>query len=156
MKLEDYIKAVENYCIKPPTSFEVAIKLFEKPNGREEYNQLIRDNVEDRKGVYIWVDAERDEIKYIGMAGKVKTDGSYGKHSLQKRLIASRGREIITKKDILTNDYIFNYMKIKNIKCLKFYIIYSKEKVPPTFLESLLLYKFYTTNDKLPELNNSF
>ncbi|MBK8820612.1 MAG: hypothetical protein IPN49_16575 [Saprospiraceae bacterium] len=33
-----------------------------------------------------------EEVVYIGMAGKIKTDGTIGDHSIQKRLIASRGK----------------------------------------------------------------
>ena len=57
------------------------------------------------------------------MAGKVKTNGSLSNHSLQKRLLASRGRNKKTKKDIQTNDFVKNFIKVNNIVSLDFYIV---------------------------------
>ncbi|WP_335975368.1 hypothetical protein [Gaetbulibacter jejuensis] len=156
MKLEDLKKVAEPYVEIPHIDFEININLFREINGRENFNQLIRNNVAKKFGVYIWVNADTDEIIYIGMAGKVKTNGNIGNHTLQNRLLASRGREKITKKDILTNDYVFNFMQLKNIESLKFHIMYSKKEIPPTYIESLILYEYYKNSKKLPELNNSF
>ena len=90
------------------------------------------------------------------MAGKIKTDGTLGDHSVQNRLLASRGINKSTKKDIQTKDYVHNYMIENDIEKLDFYIMYSKTGEPPAFLEALLLYKYYKKKNRLPILNNSF
>lgn len=90
------------------------------------------------------------------MAGKIKTDGTLGDHSVQNRLLASRGKNKSTKKDIQTNDYDNDFMSKNNIETLNFYILYSKTEEPPAYIEALLLYKYYNKNNRLPKLNNSF
>jgi len=130
--------------------------LFEKENGRKLYNKLIRANVADKFGVYIWCNSQNNEIYYIGMAGKIKTDGTLSNHSLRKRLLASRGRDKKTKKDIQTNDFVKKFMKENKIKTLDFHIAYSKEEVPPAYVEAMLLYEYFKENKCLPKLNNSF
>ncbi len=90
------------------------------------------------------------------MAGKIKTDGTLGDHSLQKRLLASRGKDKETKKDIQTNDFVKNIMRENEINSLEIFIMYSKTNEPPAYLEALLLYKYYKANKNLPKLNNSF
>jgi len=39
-------------------------------------------------------------IVYIGMSGKIKTNSTLGDHSVRKRLLASRGKDKKTNKDI--------------------------------------------------------
>jgi len=124
--------------------------------GREKLNQTIRQNVKTKFGVYVWVNKKTAEILYIGMAGKVKTDGSLGDHSIQKRLLASRGKDKVSKKDIQTNDYVSEFMTQNEIDSLDIFIMYSKKDEPPAYIEALLLYKYYKKNNKLPRLNNSF
>ena len=90
------------------------------------------------------------------MAGKIKTDGTLRNHTLRNRLIATRGKDKITKKDIQTNDHLHDFMQKSNINSLNFYIFYSKPQEPPSYIEALMLYKFYKKNIKLPILNYSF
>ncbi|MDO9037522.1 MAG: hypothetical protein Q7U59_04140 [Lutibacter sp.] len=124
--------------------------------GSKIFNQKIRQNVQPKFGVYVWVDKKTSDILYIGMAGKIKTDGTLGNHSIQNRLLASRGKHKNTKKDIQTNDYVRDFMNNNNIEALNFYIMYSKKEEPPAYIEALLLYKYYKKNNKLPQLNNTF
>jgi hypothetical protein len=74
------------------------------------------------------------------MAEKVKTKGPMGSHSLENRLIASRGK--VNGRDILTNDCVFNFMEDTNIEAVTFHILYTKGQTPPSYLESVLLHIF--------------
>lgn len=130
--------------------------LFEKENGRKLYNKLIRENVADKFGVYIWCNSKTDKIYYIGMAGKVKTNGSLSNHFLNKRLVAPRGKDKETKKDIQTNDFVKEFMKVNSIEVLDFYIAYLKDDMPPAYIEAVLLYEYFKEKKCLPELNKSF
>lgn len=87
------------------------------------------------------------------MVGKIKTNGSLGDHYIQDRLLASRGRNKETNQDVLTNDYVRNFMNAKSIESLDFYIMYSKKGEPPSYIEALLLYKYYKKNNRLPRVN---
>ena len=139
----------------------------EQKEFKKKYNSLIRKNVKDKAGVYIWENAVTKEIIYIGMAGRINNKGVLKSHSLVKRLTASRGKN--TKgKDILTSVFIFgllndpkellmkNYEKIKPIRKIKINIYYSKQNIPSTYLESILLYQYFIRCKKLPHLNNTF
>lgn len=149
------IMQIANEHIDNHTLFEVRHQLFLQPNGRGLYNQLIRKEIPANSyGVYIWQNTLTGEIVYVGMAGKVKTNGQMGSHSLENRLIASRGK--VNGRDILTNDYIYNFMKDTNVESLTFHILYTNNQTPPSYLESVLLYNFYTQNGVLPKLNNAF
>jgi hypothetical protein len=156
MKIAEIKELIQSYVDEHIINFQIERAIFNEDTGRENFNQTIRNNVENKFGVYFWVDNEKEEVVYIGMAGKIKTNGTLGDHSIQKRLIASRGKSKTTKKDILTNDYVRDFMNNNQIKSLDFYIMYSKKGEPPAFIEALLLYNFYKKNNRLPRLNNSF
>ena len=136
--------------------FEINQEIFQNELGREEFNKTIRIKVEKKLGVYIWVNSENNNIVYIGMAGKLKNNGKFVNHSIQERLLATRGKDKLTKKDIQTNDYVRCQMEKHNIKKIDFHIMYSKIDEPPAYIEALLLYKFYKKNKCLPLLNTSF
>ena len=139
----------------------------EKIEFKKKYNSLIKKNVKDKAGVYIWENAVTKEIIYIGMAGRINNKGELKSHSLVKRLRASRGKNI-KGKDVLTNVFIFgllndpkellmkNYEKIKPIRKIEINIFYSKQNIPSTYLESILLYQYFIRFKKLPDLNNTF
>ncbi len=129
---------------------------FFENNCRKIFNEKIRNEVVKKFGVYFWVDSATNEIMYIGMAGKIKSDGTLGNHSVQNRLLASRGKDKNRKKDIQTNDFVLESMNEHSIKTLKFYIMYTKTGEPPAYIEALLLYKYYKKNSRLPKLNKSF
>lgn len=156
MSIEELKELILPYIDEPIINFEIEKKLFDQNNGREKFNEKIRDKVDKKFGVYVWVNTKNNEIVYIGMAGKIKTDGTLGDHSIQNRLLASRGNHKTTKKDIQTNDYVRDFMNNNNIETLNFYIMYSKTEEPPAYVEALLLYKYYKKNNRLPKLNNSF
>ncbi len=156
MTIEELKQIIEPYIEGPIIEFVIEKQIFSTANGRKMFNKEIRKSVENKFGVYIWLNNATNEIVYIGMAGKIKTDGTPGDHSVQNRLLASRGKNKFTKKDIQTNDYVRNYMIDNNVEKLDFYVMYSKTGEPPAFIEALLLYKYYKKNKRLPKLNNSF
>lgn len=156
MTIKEIKEVILPYIDEPVINFEIEKNIFAELDGREKFNQTIRKNVKAKFGVYVWVDKKTAEILYIGMAGKIKTDGSLGDHSIQNRLLASRGKDKVSKKDIQTNDYVSNLMTQNEIDSLDIFIMYSKKDEPPAYIEALLLYKYYKKNNKLPRLNNSF
>jgi hypothetical protein len=156
MTIQEIKGIVSPYIDEPIIDFDIEKHIFSENNGREIFNEKIRENVDNKFGVYVWVDTATKEIIYIGMAGKIKADGALGDNSIQDRLLASRGKDKITKKEIQTNDYVRDFMINNNIETLNFYIMYSKTDEPPAYVEALLLYKYFKKNRRLPKLNNSF
>lgn len=146
---------IANEYIENNIVFEVSQQLFLQPNGRNLYNQLIRNQIPvNTYGVYLWENTETGEIIYIGMAGKIKTNGQLGSHSIENRLIATRGK--VNGRDVLTNDYVNNFMINRNVNSLTFHVLKTNAQTPPSYLEAILLYNFYSQNGLLPILNNSF
>lgn len=146
---------IANEYIENNIVFEVSQQLFLQPNGRNLYNQLIRNQIPvNTYGVYLWENTETGEIIYIGMAGKIKTNGQLGSHSIENRLIATRGK--VNGRDVLTNDYVNNFMINRNVNSLTFHVLKTNVQTPPSYLEAILLYNFYSQNGVLPILNNSF
>jgi hypothetical protein len=156
MTIIEITDVLRPYIEEPVINFEIEKSIFAELGGRKKFNQTIRQNVKAKFGVYVWVDKKTAEILYIGMAGKIKPDGSLGDHSIQNRLLASRGKDKVSKKYIQTNDYVSNFMTQYEIDSLDIFIMYSKKDEPPAYIEALLLYKYYKKNNKLPRLNNSF
>ncbi len=157
MKIEELEKLVNKHAKNSIKELDIDLQLLNESNGTKLYNKKIRKEVEDKHGVYIWCDTKNNKIVYIGMAGKIKTDGSLSKHSLQQRLIASRGKDKTTKKDISTAVFVKNFITKANIDSLKYYVFYINDNTPASYIESILLYEYYKKKDnKLPELNNSF
>ena len=154
MTIEEIKELLQPY-VYGSDEFEINKEIFDRDRGRSAYNEIIRNSVKGNHGVYLWENSLNGDIVYIGMAGKLKSDGSIGHHSISKRLTASRGKDG-NKKDILTNDYIHYFMKNNKINALNFYVFYSKADEPPAYLESFLLYKFLKRNKRLPKLNTSF
>jgi hypothetical protein len=157
MTIEKVKNLAKDLIEKEHTHFVIEQKIFDETKGLKKYNQIIDKELKNKKdyGVYIWED-NNGEIIYIGMAGKVNNDGSMAPHSLNKRLKASRVKDKQTNKDIQTNAYLSTHMKNHDIEKLNMYILFTKENIPPAYLESILLYNYYTDERKLPRLNNSF
>lgn len=158
MTIEEIKKIILPFTNEPIVNFEIKKNMFDEIGGTKKFNDTIREKVKkDEIGVYVWVDKKTKEIVYIGMAGKIKKDNLIGSHSIQKRLLASRGKDKVSKKDISTSDYISDFMKKNAIDTLDFFIMYSKDGEPPAYIEALLIYEYYKKNsNKLPKLNNSF
>lgn len=156
MNISYLLNILESFTSSSILKLSIESSIFKNEEGRKQYNKLIRENVQDEFGVYMWCNTQTEEIYYIGMAGKVNTNGTLGNHSLQKRLTAFRGRDKVTKKDIQTNDFVNNFMKSNKINLLDFYVIYLKEGIPPAYIEAVLLFEFYKVKNCLPKLNNSF
>lgn len=157
MRSSEVKSLIDNYITEEIT-FSVEFSFLNAVDGRAKYNELIRKKIAEKKtGVYLWVNAKNDEIIYIGMAGKIKSLGRANNHFLRNRLTASRGKSKISKLDILTNDFLKIKMEELKINKLNFHIFFTKLNEPPSYVEAMLLYKFYKHNNhKLPILNNSF
>ena len=100
MLINKLIDLSKNLTSSEILKFSIGWSLFENENGRKLYNKLIRENVAEKFGVYIWCNSENNEIYYIGMAGKVKTDSSLSNHSLQKKDYQHQEAEIKRQKKI--------------------------------------------------------
>lgn len=124
--------------------------------GMRQYNALIRNEVQDLAGVYIWENDDNKEVLYIGMAGKVNQQGILVNHSVRNRLQASRGRDSETGRDILTNRYIRNLMAHENCIQLNIHVIHLHNGQIPGFIEAILINEFYQRNGILPKYNHMF
>jgi hypothetical protein len=156
MNIQEIKEIILPFIDEPIVNFEIEKTVFDEVDGRKKFNKTIRKEVAAKYGVYVWVNKKTAEILYIGMAGRIKTDGSLGDHSIQNRLLASRGKDKISRKYIQTNDYVSEFMTQNGIDSLDIFIMYSKKDEPPAYIEALLLYKYYKKHNKLPRLNNSF
>jgi hypothetical protein len=137
-------------------TLQIEKDLFKKSTGLSDFNKHIRDNVKSKNGVYILFDPVKQKPIYIGMAGRIRNDGNSKDHPLNKRLTAPRYQDKQTKKWIQTNQYICDCMEKNSINKLLIYVFYTLPKVPPAYLESLLIYKFYSKYNMLPSENNEF
>lgn len=162
MNIEDIKKIAKPY-IDNDTKVTIEKTLFDEDNGRAEFNKIIREEVNNNYnyGVYIWHDPFKFGIVYIGMAGKIKQDSNTPNgHTICKRLQASRGKKfknINFNRDITTNDYVKMIMDDLKIDTIIFQIMYTRKDIPPSFLEALLLFKYYKkTGGHLPRYNKSF
>jgi hypothetical protein len=164
MKIQEIQEYLSGYTKNTFISFVVDKKLLIQDANREEkakreYNKLIKEKVERKYGIYLWENDENKEIIYIGMAGKIKQNGNIGDHTINKRLIASREQVYINgkKTDVQTGDYLLKKMDFLNICRVNFYIIYLDTSIlPPTYIESVLLFEYLNKKKQLPILNNSF
>jgi len=166
--IEELKKNIEEF-IEGSHSLFISNELSsEKKEFKKKYNSLIKKEVNDKSGVYIWENPDTKEIIYIGMAGRINNKGELKSHSLVKRLQASRGKNN-KGKYVQTNSFIFGLLndpkklfmktvdeKLKPIREIKINIYYSKQNIPSTYLESILLYQYFIRCKKLPILNNSF
>jgi len=156
LNIQEIKEIILPFIDEPIVNFEIEKTVFNEVDGRNKFNKTIRKEVEAKHGVYIWVNKKTAEIIYIGMAGRIKTDGSLVDHSIQNRLLASRGKDKISRKDIQTNDYVSEVMTQNEIDSLDIFIMYSKKDEPPAYIEALILYKYYKKNNRLPLLNKTF
>jgi len=136
----------------------IARNVFTDDNmqGLKKYNQIIKSQAKNLAGVYIWVNRTTEEVIYVGMAGKVKTNGQFADHTVQKRLVASRKKDAETKKDIGTNRFIFELMISDNMQFLDIHVFHMKVNQLPSYAEALLLNAYFQANGNLPKLNNAF
>lgn len=157
MKLEEAKSIISDLIDEPIVSFQIQRRIFENETGKELFNETVRQTVtSDRHGVYLWVNSTTSEIVYIGMAGKIKADGTLSNHSIKNRLVAPRTRDKITGKYIQTNDYVNRVMTTSNIDTLEFYIMFARRGEPPAYIEALLLYSYYKKHSRLPKFNNAW
>lgn len=154
MKYESLNELVK-HAISTEYKVQICRKMLNAFNGQKEFNKMIRAKVQDQIGVYLWEDNETKEILYIGMAGKVKTDGEFANHSVQKRLLASRGKDLLGK-DIQTNQYIKDILNQDNIEELNIHVFHLKESQLPGFIEAVLINAYFQEKNCLPRYNSSF
>jgi len=136
--------------------FKIHENLFTTPNWKKEFNNRIRQNVRDEIGIYIWTNGDTSEILYIGMAGKLHQNGDFANHTVQKRLLASRGKDSTTGKYIQTNEYIKR--TISNIKCssIDIHVFHTKPNQLPGYVEAVLINAYFQAAKTLPPLNTAF
>ncbi len=120
------------------------------------YNSFIKQNIPSKPGVYLWFNKLNNEIIYIGMAGKIKTNGELTDHPISKRLQAPRCKDISTKKDINSNLFVKAVLDVFNIDEIEFIILTCKENEPAAHIESILLYNYFKQHKVLPILNNAY
>lgn len=149
-----WLEKYNDFLIKDIQNLLLNVDLFEQKGN---YNEFINKNIEaDMNGCYIFSNPLNEEVLYIGMAGKLKTNGYYSNHPIVSRLKASRTKDIVTKKDVSTEDYIRGLFEVLNIDKFRITILYTKPEIPSGYLEALLLFDFFNKYKVLPILNNSF
>jgi hypothetical protein len=151
-ELKRLIRTFINDCYYVPINHEMIFA----DNGLRTFNALIRDEVQDLAGVYIWENNDNNEVLYIGMAGKVNQQGMLVNHSIRNRLQASRGKDTETGKDILTNRYIRYLMAHENSSQLNIHVIHLQDGQIPGYIEAVLINEFYQRNGILPRYNHMF
>jgi hypothetical protein len=132
---------------------------------RDLYNNWIN-NLPNSRGVYIF--SYNSNVIYIGSSGKVSNKSKKSNWKLPQRLKASRGKND-SNKDVSTVDFLreiicwgkssvakYNHLPKIDIDELTITVLITKDNIPPTYLESLFLFKFYSANNKLPLLNIVF
>ncbi|MGB1040581.1 MAG: hypothetical protein ACPGVD_06900 [Flavobacteriales bacterium] len=134
------------------------------------FNKEIRTKLKNDTAVYLFrTDNDKlHDILYIGMAGKIDRKGSLKAHRVRNRLKASRGRNSHGN-EIQTNEFFYHLLTDPNQLNMKKYthvtkpfqkivihVMYCKEGVPASYLESILLYEYFNENKALPLLNVSF
>ena len=147
-------------CIRDVVSLEYSVvitrDIFQGIQVSQEYNRIVRHSVLNRPGIYFLENASNNEILYIGMAGKINQLGQFVNHSVQKRLQASRGKNLETKKDISTARYLKEYMGINEIEQINIHVIHLREGHLPGYIEAFLINEFFQRNRVLPKLNSAF
>jgi hypothetical protein len=90
------------------------------------------------------------------MAGKLHQNGDFANHTVQKRLLASRGKDSTTGKYIQTNEYI--KQTISNIKCssIDIHVFHTKPNQLPGYVEAVLINAYFQATKTLPPLNTAF
>lgn len=134
-------------------------------NWNEIYSQKIK-TIPKGYGVYIF--STNDKVIYIGLSGKVRKWPISTDWDIKKRLKASRGIDS-SGTDVSTVNFIkeivttgrttikrYNEINIGVLKEFQITILFAESKVPPSYLEALLLYEYLKKNEKLPPLNLSF
>lgn len=149
-----WLEKYNDFLIKEIQNLLLGLDLFEQ---KGKYNKFIKENIDaDKYGCYIFSNPINEEVLYIGMAGKLKTDGIYTNHSIVNRLQATRLKDTVTKKDVSTENYLKGLFEAFNIDKLRVTVLYSKPDFPSGYLEALLLFDFFKKYKVLPILNNAF
>ena len=155
MKIETLTAQIHDLTL-PSYQFKIHQNLFTTPKWKKEFNNRIRQNVRDEIGIYIWTNGDTSEILYIGMAGKLHQNGDFANHTVQKRLLATRGKDSTTKKEIQTNEYVRLIMS--KIKCssIDIHIFHTRPNQLPGYVEAVLINTFFQSTKNLPLLNAAF
>ena len=148
MKFETLNELVK-HAISTEYKIQICRKMLNAINGQKEFNKIIRAKVQDQIGVYIWENNKIKEILYIGMAGKVRTNGEFVNHSVQKRLLASRGKDLLGI-DIQTNQYVKNILNQDNIDEMNIHVFHLKANQIPGYIEAVLINGYFQENNFIP------
>jgi hypothetical protein len=124
--------------------------------------------LKNRPAVYVFSINNFSEIIYIGMAGKINSEGVCSNWSIRERLKAYRGKSK-DGKHIRTHDFIRQICIERNLN-IKAYegivfdqistfevdVYYPKINIPAAFLEASFINEYFNHKNKLPKLNLSF
>ncbi|MDC6481461.1 hypothetical protein PQY73_01500 [Schleiferiaceae bacterium] len=165
MTINDLLLSVNFIQLIPYSHFSVGKKNLLKQGSRIVYNECVREALGEEPiyGVYIWVNPVTRKVLYIGMSGKMQlydkerlelTQGSY---SIQKRLVSSRG-SLHGKNDISTWMFLRDKVFVEeNIDSLEIHVFSTNGlKYTPTYVESVLLQKYYEHTRLIPRYNKFF
>jgi hypothetical protein len=150
------LKEIIRNLISNEYSIEIPYNRISSIDGLKEYNRIIRLQVQDLTGIYLWENADNNEILYIGMAGKINQQGVLGNHTVKMRLQASRGKNPETGRDVQSNEFILNLMAIENCNQMNIHVIHLQNGQIPGYAEAVLVNAFYQRNRLLPRYNNAF
>ena len=167
--LNQITEHIDNYV---EIEFNIKVNLNEQKDlllFKKNFNKSIKEKIPEKKaGVYIWEVPSKEEIIYIGMAGKIDRNGNLKNHYLHQRLKASRGKnelgidvsngELFFK--LLTNPKKLKMKKFQHLNkpfdSINIHVFCIKDFIPATYIESILLNKYFNIHSKLPTLNLSF
>jgi hypothetical protein len=148
MKISELTTFLNEFC-EMSTEFKIELKIMNSEHGKDYFRKKITQNVNASYGIYSFFDSEKKDILYLGKAGTVRNDGTYGNQNLIGRLQAPRGG--------FNNSFLYfkNLMNDNNYENLSFIVYYSKPIFTPAYVEILTLQKYYTRYGCLPRFNNA-
>jgi hypothetical protein len=149
MTSEQVFNLIAEFC-EGTNQFHLNLERMNDQDGKRYYNEILKNNVEYRYGIYFICDSVDSKVLYIGKAGTLKNDGLYKSQNLIGRLNAPRGK--------YNNSFLHfkEMMNDNNFDNMIFRVFYSKNNFPPAYLEAIALYNFYKTQGKLPKFNNEY
>jgi len=122
-------------------------------NNKTKLSDIFKSIPEDLKnyGVYVFTEMDKninqEYIVYIGKNGTINSNGRFGDHTLNKRIMQGEKKS----KWLSSNNYkVYWYVTIK-----KSYDMVSSYNIP-SVVECELLRKYYDLENKLPKHNNAF
>jgi len=154
MNLDQFVTLTSPF-IEGFNQFTIHRNNMNEPNGKTYFKNSVNRNVKENYGIYAIYNEKDNSILYIGKGGTLKNNvaskrADFGKQNLNGRLQAPRGLESNS------YEYFKKVMNNNSLENLTFFVVYSKSKYPPAYIESVALLEYYSQNGCLPFLNNEF